>query len=82
MIVKLIIASIALMGIAFVFFAINILFKKKGKFPNSHIGGNKHLAQRGIACATTQDREAQKLRVVKVKPLETDHDAESTTTSC
>ena len=29
------------------------------RFPNIHIGGNKAMRQRGISCATSQDREAQ-----------------------
>ena len=35
------------------------LFIKGGRFPSIHIGGNKALKQRGITCATSQDREAQ-----------------------
>ncbi|HOF99413.1 MAG TPA: hypothetical protein P5157_04450 [Paludibacteraceae bacterium] len=37
-----------------------IFFIKSGKFPNIHIGGSKALQQRGIGCATTQDKEAQR----------------------
>ncbi len=32
----------------------------KGKFVNSHVSGNKAMAQRGVRCATTQDREARR----------------------
>ncbi|GAB1415020.1 hypothetical protein MASR2M117_04260 [Paludibacter sp.] len=39
---------------------VRTFFVKGGTFPNIHIGGNKALKDRGIACATTQDREAQK----------------------
>lgn len=45
--------------IAFLLLGIRIFFVKDGKFPNIHIGGNKALRDQGIACATTQDRQAQ-----------------------
>ena len=51
--VSLIILLIAVLAMAF-----RPLFLKK-KFPNIHIGGNKALKERGITCATSQDREAQ-----------------------
>lgn len=51
--VSLVILLIAVMAMAF-----RPLFLKK-KFPNIHIGGNKALKDRGITCATSQDREAQ-----------------------
>ena len=51
--VSLIILLIAILGMAF-----RPLFLKK-RFPNIHIGGNKALKERGITCATSQDREAQ-----------------------
>lgn len=37
-----------------------VFFVKDGKFPNIHIGGSKELKDKGIACATSQDRDAQK----------------------
>lgn len=37
-----------------------IFFTKRGTFPNIHIGGSKALKEKGVSCATTQDREAQK----------------------
>lgn len=51
--VSLIILLIAVLAMAF-----RPLFLKK-RFPNIHIGGNKALKERGITCATSQDREAQ-----------------------
>ena len=73
--------SIALMGIVFVLMAIRILLQKNGKFPNSHIGGNKALNDKGIYCATTQDKLARK-EAIKIKPLKLDSEYESQTTSC
>ena len=51
--VSLVILLVAVLAMAF-----RPLFFKK-KFPNIHIGGNKALKERGITCATSQDREAQ-----------------------
>ncbi len=73
--------SIVLMGIVFVLMAIRIILQKNGKFPNSHIGGNKALNEKGITCATTQDKLARK-EAFKIKPLKLDGEYESRTTSC
>ena len=53
LVVPLLILLIAVLAMAF-----RPLFLKK-KFPNTDIGVNKGLKQRGITCATSQDREAQ-----------------------
>jgi hypothetical protein len=51
--VSLVILLIAVLAMAF-----RPLFLKK-RFPNIHIGGSKARRERGISCATSQDREAQ-----------------------
>lgn len=51
--------AVALMAIAFIGLAIQILLKKGGKFPNTHVGGNPYLQKQGISCAKTQDRIEQ-----------------------
>jgi hypothetical protein len=53
LVVPLVILLIAVLAMAF-----RPLFLNK-RFPNIHIGGNKALKERGISCATSQDREAQ-----------------------
>ncbi len=55
-----ILISAILLFIAVLFLGLRIFFVKSGKFPNIHIGGNKALRDKGINCATTQDRDAQK----------------------
>ena len=40
-----------------------IFFTRNGEFPNIHIGGSQALKSKGVHCATTQDREAQKIKV-------------------
>ena len=52
--VSLVILLVGVLAMAF-----RPLFIKGGRFPNIHIGGNKALKERGISCATSQDREAQ-----------------------
>jgi hypothetical protein len=31
----------------------------KGKFPNTHVSGNKALRKQGVGCIQSQDREAR-----------------------
>lgn len=52
--------SVLIIAISVALLAISILLKKNGKFPNSHVGGNRALRKKGIGCAQTQDREAQR----------------------
>ena len=54
-----ILLAIALVAIAFLGLALQILFKKNGKFPNTHVGANPSLQKQGISCAKTQDRIEQ-----------------------
>lgn len=56
MITELIIGA-AILFIAILLMGMKVFFTKKGKFPNTHIGGNPYLRDKGIHCATTQDRE-------------------------
>lgn len=56
---KIILLTIALVGVCTLGLAIRIVLKKGGKFPNTHVGGNKHLKKQGIYCANTQDKLAQ-----------------------
>ncbi len=51
------ISAVVLIAVAFAGFAINILVRKGGKFPNTHVSGNKYLKSQGISCAQTYDRE-------------------------
>lgn len=45
---------IALVAIALLLLGIRVFFVKGGKFPNSHIQGNKALKNKGIRCATSE----------------------------
>lgn len=67
MILKVILLSVAIVGIAFVGFAITILIKKNGKFPELHIGRNEGLKKHGVYCAQTQDKMEQMKAKQKVQ---------------
>lgn len=58
--IETILITVLLLASAILLLGVRIFFTKKGKFPNSHIGGSKAMRDRGISCATSQDREAQK----------------------
>ena len=51
--------AVALVSIAMLGLATQILFKKGGRFPNTHVGGNKYLNKQGIHCYQTQDKIEQ-----------------------
>jgi len=50
----------ALVALVFAALGIRILIEKNGKFPHTHIGGNKEMIKRGIYCAQTWDKSEQK----------------------
>jgi hypothetical protein len=56
---KVILLAILIMVFVFVGLATQILFKKGGEFPNTHIGSNKYLKSKGISCAQTADKIEQ-----------------------
>jgi len=55
MFLKLLIASVVFLLIAFAGLAIRILLKSKGRFPETHISRNKEMRKRGITCAQHTD---------------------------
>ncbi len=57
--VQAIIISAILLFIGILLFGIRVFFIRGGSFPNIHIGGNQALKDKGIGCATSQDRDAQ-----------------------
>jgi len=56
---KVILLTIVIMVLVVAGLATQILLKKGGKFPNTHIGGNKDMKSRGITCAQTYDKIEQ-----------------------
>ena len=57
-----------LVGIAFLGLGISTFFSKKKKFPDTHIGKNKAMKERGISCAATTDRKERE----NYKPIDID----------
>lgn len=48
---------IVIVGLCVLLLGIRIFFVKDGKFPNTHIEGNRLLKDKGIHCANAQDRD-------------------------
>ncbi|MDO4707491.1 MAG: hypothetical protein Q4A61_03590 [Porphyromonadaceae bacterium] len=55
-------SALILVAFAVVLLAIRILFVKNGRFPNTHVGGQKAMRERGISCHTSQHRDALRHR--------------------
>lgn len=66
-ILKVLLLTIAVLGIAMAGMAITILVKKGGKFPNTHVSGNKYLKRNGVFCSQTQDKLEQMKAYKQVK---------------
>ena len=78
-ILKVVLLAVALLGVGMLGMAIRIVFFKGGKFPNTHVGGNNHLKKKGVYCATTQDKLAQRdaRKELKFKTLNLATDTEA-----
>jgi len=51
-------AAVVLLALAFSALGIRILLKKNGFFPQTKIGHNKKMREKGIECAFSQDYKA------------------------
>ena len=54
------IVALLLVGLAVLLLSVGVILKKDGRFPNTHVGGNRAMQQRGISCHTSQHKEAQR----------------------
>lgn len=54
---QILILTLVLVLVAVLLLGIRVFFVKGGKFPNTHIEGNKALHRKGIRCAQSMDRE-------------------------
>jgi len=50
MFLKILLISVVLLSISMVGMMLNILIKKKGKFPEYRVGHNRAMRQHGISC--------------------------------
>lgn len=57
--------TLVIVLVAILLLGVRVFFTKNGKFPNTHIGSSRAMRSRGIACAASQDREAQKSNSIK-----------------
>ena len=64
---KLFLISLVIIAIAMALLGVKVFFTKKGKFPNTHVSGNKYLRERGIFCVQTQDRVARNKKTLQIK---------------
>ncbi len=53
---KTLLLAIIIIAICTVLLCIKVILVKGGRFPNTHIEGNKGLRKKGIYCAKTEDR--------------------------
>ena len=57
---KTILITMLIVAICIALLSVKLLFKKNGRFPNTHVSGNKALREKGIGCVQSQDREARR----------------------
>lgn len=50
--------TLIIIAASVVLLSVKVLLKKGGRFPNTHIEGNRALVKKGIFCAKTMDRMA------------------------
>ncbi len=67
---KTVFITILFVAIGVLLLGVKVFFVKGGKFPNSHVSGNKAMRDRKIGCVQSQDREARKKRRFSVDELE------------
>ena len=74
-ILKVILLSVVILAIALAGLAVQILFKKGGKFPNTHVGGNKYLKSKGVTCIQTYDKieQSKVKKELRFKDLKLNH---------
>ena len=66
---KTLLFTLLIIAISVVLLSITIIIKKNGRFPNTHVGGNKHMRKRGIKCVQSQDRDARKENPMAVNEI-------------
>ena len=67
-----ILITLLIVAICIALLGLRIFFVKGGKFPNTHVSGNKALRKKGIKCVQSQDREARQPNKLSVKAIEKD----------
>ena len=65
---KTLLFSLLIVAICILLLCVKIVLGKR--FPNIHVGGNKAMQKRGIGCAQSQDRAAQKKVHLTISEME------------
>lgn len=52
---KVFIISIILVGMAVIGMAVSLLFRRNGRFPETHVSRNSEMQKRGVRCAAEED---------------------------
>ena len=61
--------TLLIIAICVALLAVKVIFLKNGRFPNTHVSGNKAMRKRGIKCAQSQDRDARRENPMAVKEI-------------
>ena len=56
--IQILIITSFLVAICVLLLGVRVFFTKNGKFPNTHVGGNEALKEKGITCMKSQDQKA------------------------
>ena len=57
---KTLLFTLLIIAICVALLAIKVIVLKNGRFPNTHVGGNKEMRKRGIKCVEAQDKDARR----------------------
>lgn len=66
-ILKTLLFTLLIIAISIALLAITVIIKKNGRFPNTHVGGNKAMRKRGIKCVQSQDKDARRDNPMRIK---------------
>ena len=64
---KTLLFTLLIISICVALLAVKVIIKKNGRFPNTHVGGNKEMRRRGIKCVQSQDKDARRDNPMAVK---------------
>lgn len=56
---KTILLAVLVLAVCLVLMSVTILLRRNGRFPNTHVSGNKALRDKGITCVQSQDFEVR-----------------------
>ena len=59
MFLNILLLSVLLLALAVFLLCFNMIFRKNGKFPETHIGRNKEMIKRGISCAAHDTKKGK-----------------------